>query len=113
MAVTANRAHQLDMGGKAPGSFAGDATTSYEEGLRIPPVRWYKGGTEDTDIFDIILSNVRYPHVQIGDFRAQLYSNLAGERRVLAFCEKYGVETFLATLEELKDYNGALDAQRD
>ena len=104
VAVTANRAHQLDMGGKAPGSFAGDATTSYEEGLRIPPVRWYKGGTEDTDIFDIILSNVRYPHVQIGDFRAQLYSNLAGERRVLAFCEKYGVETFLATLEELKDY---------
>ena len=36
----ANRAHHADLGGMAPGSMPPDATEIYQEGLRIPPVRW-------------------------------------------------------------------------
>ena len=36
----ANRAHHADVGGMAPGSMPPDATEIYQEGLRIPPVRW-------------------------------------------------------------------------
>ena len=40
----ANRAHHADVGGMAPGSLPPDATEIFQEGLRIPPVRWTPGG---------------------------------------------------------------------
>jgi N-methylhydantoinase B/oxoprolinase/acetone carboxylase alpha subunit len=105
VAMAANRAHQLDMGGMTPGGFAGNATEITQEGLILPPVKWYDGGKEVRDIFDIILSNVRLPNIQIGDFEAQLASCITAERRILDFCEKYGADTVIEILEELKNYS--------
>jgi N-methylhydantoinase B/oxoprolinase/acetone carboxylase alpha subunit len=34
-----NMGHCAEIGGKAPGSFASDATDVYQEGLRLPPVK--------------------------------------------------------------------------
>ena len=36
--------HVAEVGGKAPGSFAADATDVYQEGLRLPPVKLIEGG---------------------------------------------------------------------
>ncbi len=36
--------HLAEVGGKAPGSFASDATDVYQEGLRLPPVKLVEGG---------------------------------------------------------------------
>ena len=41
----ANKAHHTDVGGKAPGSIAGDSTELYQEGLIIPPVKFVKAGS--------------------------------------------------------------------
>jgi len=101
----ANRAHQLDMGGKVPGGFAGDATDIFQEGLRIPPVKWYEKGKERKDIKDIFLSNVRLPKDQEGDLNAQLASDISAERRVKALCAKYGVDTVKAVMSQIKDYS--------
>jgi N-methylhydantoinase B/oxoprolinase/acetone carboxylase alpha subunit len=101
----ANRAHQLDMGGKTPGSFAGDATEIFQEGIRIPPIKWFERGVERTDVFDLILSNVRLPRTQLGDFKAQLASVTVAERRVQALCAKYGVATVQAVMREIMDYS--------
>ena len=35
--------HLAEVGGKAPGSFAADATDVYQEGLRLPPVKLHRG----------------------------------------------------------------------
>ena len=35
--------HLAEVGGKAPGSFASDATDVYQEGLRLPPVKLHGG----------------------------------------------------------------------
>ncbi len=107
VAMATNRAHHLDVGGKAAGGFPGDATEIYQEGIRIPPVKWFRGGVENTDIFDTLLSNVRLPWIQIGDFRAQLASVLTAEQRILHQCHKYGVANFKKSIKPLKNYSEA------
>ena len=39
-----NIAHHADIGGMAPGSMAGGMTEIYQGGLRIPPIRLFRGG---------------------------------------------------------------------
>jgi N-methylhydantoinase B/oxoprolinase/acetone carboxylase alpha subunit len=104
IAFAANRAHQLDMGGKNPGSF-GDSTEIFQEGIRIPPIKWYDRGIEQRDIFDFLLSNVRLPRVQLGDFKAQLASDVVAERRVRNLCEKYNMNTVSSCMDEIMNYS--------
>jgi len=36
--------HMIDVGGRVPGSCAGDSTETYQESLRIPPIKLVAGG---------------------------------------------------------------------
>jgi N-methylhydantoinase B len=102
---SANKAHHSDVGGKAPGSMAGDATELYQEGIIIPPVKFIKNNVVDEEIASIILSNIRTPEIRMGDLRAQMAANLLGKRRVLEIIEKYGIETFRESVEEIMNYS--------
>ena len=65
-------AHQMDMGGAAPGSQkVHGVTESFQEGLRILPVRFCREGQVDQDILRLILGNVRVPDKVRGDMMAQ------------------------------------------
>ena len=76
-----NIAHHADIGGMAPGSMAGGMTEIYQEGLRIPPIRLFRGGTLDRDIMDLILLNVRVTEERRGDYNAQIAANRLAARR--------------------------------
>ena len=76
-----NIAHHADIGGMAPGSMAGGMTEIYQEGLRIPPIRLFRGGELDRDIMDLILLNVRVPEERRGDYNAQIAANRLAVRR--------------------------------
>jgi N-methylhydantoinase B/oxoprolinase/acetone carboxylase alpha subunit len=104
VAIGVNRAHHIDLGGKARAGFAGDATDLFTEGLIIPPVKWWRKGREDPDIGQLIYRNVRQPYVQKGDFSAQVASCITAERRLQGLCEKYGSDAVLECFEALKDY---------
>jgi N-methylhydantoinase B len=54
------RAHWPDIGSATPGSY-GAVTEIFGEGLRLPPVRLYRGGKPDPGIEAIIFANVRTP----------------------------------------------------
>jgi N-methylhydantoinase B len=101
----ANKAHHSDVGGKAPGSMAGDATTIYQEGIIIPPVKFLQGGKIDKSVAKMIMSNVRTPTVRMGDLRAQIAGNNIGLQRILEIIEKYGLTTFQKACEEILDYS--------
>ena len=101
----ANKAHHTDVGGRAPGSLAGDSTELYQEGLIIPPVRLVKGGEMDQELVGLIGSNVRTPSVQMGDIRAQVAANSTGIRRVLDLVESYGARTLADAEEEIMGYS--------
>ena len=105
IAYAANKAHHSDVGGKSPGSMAADATEIFQEGIIIPPVKLVKRRKVDRELANLILSNVRTPHVRLGDLRAQIAANLRGEKRVLELVEKYGVKTLEVAMEKIMDYS--------
>jgi len=105
VAFVANIAHQLDMGGAVPGGVAGGLTEIYQEGLRIPLVKLYRGGEEDLQIFDLISSNIRIPEKTMEDFRAQAATTMVGVKRVKSLVSKYGLDVFRECTRMLTDYS--------
>ena len=101
----ANKAHHTDIGGKAPGSIAGDSTELYQEGLIIPPVKLLKSGEIDSELIRLISNNVRTPDIQMGDLRAQIAANRTGIKRVQELVDNYGLETVQAVMESVMDYS--------
>ena len=53
--------HHDDIGGRVPGSMPGTATTVFEEGLAIPPVKFYDRGVRNDAVFTIVKRNTRVP----------------------------------------------------
>ncbi len=101
----ANKAHHSDIGGKAPGSMAGDATELYQEGVIIPPVKFVKKGEVDEELATLVLSNVRTPDVRMGDVRAQVAANFRGGRRMTELAETYGVAVLQEAVTQAMDYS--------
>ncbi len=99
----ANRAHHADVGGMTPGSMP-IATSVIQEGIRIPPVKLIRGGELDTDLWELILANVRTPEERRGDMEAQLAANRVGERRLQEMVNKYGTPEITAYMQELCAY---------
>jgi len=87
-------AHQVDMGGAAPGSQkVHGVTESFQEGLRILPVRLVRGGRIDEDILTLVLGNVRMPDKVRGDLLAQHTANLTAAARLERLFLDHGTET--------------------
>lgn len=101
----ANRAHHADIGGKEPGSLAGDSVEIYQEGLRLPPIRLWRQGTLDEDLRDVILSNVRTPEERWGDLRAQKAACNTGIERLGALCRRVGEDTLRGAMDEVLAYS--------
>jgi N-methylhydantoinase B len=104
VALVANMAHHVDVGGITPGSMATHATEIFQEGIRIPPVRLFAEGQECEDVLSLILTNVRTADKTRGDLLAQVAANRLGERRVLEVIEEWGLEKFEVSTAALVDY---------
>lgn len=100
----ANRAHHVDIGGMSPGSMP-LATSLYQEGLIIPPIKLVNKGKIDRRFMDLILSNVRTPGESEGDFSSQLMANITGSRRMDELIKKYSLEEVKFYAEELINYS--------
>ena len=97
-------AHQIDMGGRVPGSMACDSTEIYQEGLRLPPLRLYRAGVPEETVFRIIERNVRMPETVLGDINSQIAACRIGERGLTELVDRYGREGFENYREALLDY---------
>src|SRR5262245_3041567 len=94
----ASVAHWLDVGGVVPGNFNAKATESFQEGVRVPPVKLVRAGVLQQDIVDILAANSRVPQSNFGDLNGQLNAIDLGERRLSALLDEYGDETIAAAL---------------
>jgi N-methylhydantoinase B len=103
VAFAAVRGHYVDVGGSAPGSYTTATTDIYTEGLRIPPVRIFEEGVLNEDIVNVLQTNTRNSRERMGDLRSQYAGCLTAERRILAFCERYGAATLTEAMEEILD----------
>lgn len=97
-----NTGHWPDTGGSVPGGFSASATAVEQEGLRLPPVRLYKQGVLDEEIYAIICSNIRVADQRIGDVKAQAAALMVGEERLTALLDRYGDDVVRAAIAELR-----------
>ena len=97
-----NTGHWPDTGGAVPGGFSASATAVEQEGLRLPPVRLFKQGVLDPEIYSIICSNIRVADQRIGDVKAQAAALIVGEERLGALMDRYGDDTVSAAIAELR-----------
>jgi N-methylhydantoinase B len=95
-----NTAHKPDLGGKVPGTNAGDATDLFQEGLLIPPMRILRRGEPAGEIETIIRANTRTPEITWGDINAQIKTNSYGLTRFAELFDKYGTDKVLACWHE-------------
>jgi len=105
VALVANQAHHVDVGGYAPGSMPFGVTEIYQEGLQIPPLKLRHAGEVDEGVLDLILENVRTKFEVRGDLMAQIAANNVGEMRLCQLIEKHGFETFQTYLAAMMDYS--------
>jgi N-methylhydantoinase B len=103
VAYAAVRGHYVDVGGGGPGSYSAATPDVFAEGLRIPPIRIFEQGVLNQDIIDVLLSNTRNSTERLGDLRSQYAGCVAAERRLIAFCERYGVDTVDYAMKEMLD----------
>ncbi|MGH1361691.1 MAG: hydantoinase B/oxoprolinase family protein [Burkholderiaceae bacterium] len=97
-----NTGHWPDTGGAVPGGFSASATAVEQEGLRLPPVRLFKQGRLDEEIFAIISSNIRVADQRIGDVQAQAAALIVGEQRLNTLLDRYGDQTVRQAIAELR-----------
>lgn len=98
-----NTGHWPDTGGSVPGGFSASATAVEQEGLRLPPVKLFKRGALDKEIYSIICSNIRVAEQRIGDVKAQAAALMVGETRLSALLDRYGDDTVANAIAELRD----------
>jgi N-methylhydantoinase B/oxoprolinase/acetone carboxylase alpha subunit len=99
----ANRAHHSDVGGMSPGSMP-VAREVYQEGLIIPPIKLARRGRVVSDVWNLILANVRTPDEREGDLSAQIAANRVAEARLKHVVRRYGRPRAVAYARALQDY---------
>ena len=108
-----NTGHWPDTGGAVPGGFSASAISAEQEGLRLPPVKLFKRGTLDPEIYQIIASNIRVAEQRIGDVTAQASALLVGAERLGALLDRYGDATVAEAIAEMRGLARAADAGGD
>ncbi|HEV3070124.1 MAG TPA: hydantoinase B/oxoprolinase family protein [Solirubrobacteraceae bacterium] len=105
VAYAANRAHHLDVGGTMPGSFFSGATDNYQEGLRISPMKLFRGGERDPHLLQLVTENSRLPEQMRVDLESQVSANRTAIERVSELFHRYGEEMLRTAMHEAMAYS--------
>ena len=93
--------HQTDVGGRVPGSLPTDATSVFQEGIRIPPVKLYRKGEFQEDLLKMVLANTRMPEWCRADLIAIVASCRIAARRVNEICDRFGDDLYVSACSDL------------
>lgn len=88
VAFTACVFHHSDIGGRV----SSDNHDVFEEGLFIPLVKLYDGGTLNQSVMDMIRWNVRTPDEVVGDIRSQIAANHVCAEKITQMLRETGLE---------------------
>jgi len=98
----ANTGHWPDIGGMVPGGFSASATEVEQEGLRLPPIKFFKKGEMDQEILSVLMSNMRIADQRIGDIKAQAAALTTGDQRLTALVDRYGAGLVKQAINEMR-----------
>jgi len=100
--------HHQDVGGMAPGSIPTNATEIYQEGLRIPPLKYIEAGKVNETLEAMLRYNIRLSDTFMGDLNAQLSACKVGARRLGELCAAHGAALITRIFELLLDRSEAM-----
>jgi len=95
--------HHDDIGGAVPGSMPSHATSVFEEGLMVPPIRLWDAGVPNQAALKIMTRNSRMPDSLAADLDAECSACLMGARRLGELFDRYGVGTVEAAFDAIID----------
>ena len=95
--------HHDDIGGAVPGSMPSNATSVFEEGLMVPPIRLWDAGVPNRAALSIMTRNSRMPESLAADLDAECSACLMGARRLGELFDRYGVDTVESCFDAIID----------
>ncbi|TRD11101.1 hydantoinase B/oxoprolinase family protein [Erythrobacter insulae] len=101
IAYTAMFGHQSDIGGSVPGSMPIGASSIFEEGVRIPPVKIWKKGQYNDDLMKLVMHQTRKPDWCQADLNALIASCRVASKRVVEMAERFGDDVYVSATQEL------------
>jgi len=103
--------HHGDVGGRVAGSNAADSTETYQEGVRIPPLRLFDRGVQNETLIRMLDANVRLPGQLAGDLRAQLAACHIAEQGMIELAVKHGAGGMRVLIDALLDHTEKLSRE--
>src|SRR3989442_12655557 len=95
--------HHDDIGGAVPGSMPSHATSAYQEGIIVPPVRLYHAGRANADAIRIMTRNSRLPDSLRGDLDSEVAACRMGAERLADLFRRYGRAQVEACFDAILD----------
>lgn len=92
--------HQVDVGGRSPGSFSIEADDVFGEQPPMPPIRIVHKNVVQADVEDVYIRRSRQPKLLQLDLRAQIAANNVASKRIGELIAKYGADTVKAVIKE-------------
>lgn len=102
VAWVASIAHWGDIGGSTPGSMSTKSTEIVAEGLRLPIVRLFENGQQNSAIFDIVAANSRMPDFVKGDLWAQISAGRRAAGITRNLCERFGKNALRSAIADAR-----------
>ena len=94
--------HLPDIGGIG---FSATAREIYEEGLRLPPVKFLRRGEIDPWVRRLIETNVRVPEQTLGDIFANVNCTTVGGRMVKDLMDEYAIKDLHPLAQAMLDFS--------
>jgi N-methylhydantoinase B len=82
--------HAPDIGGRL---VSAEAHEVFEEGLRLPIMKFFRTGEVNADLELLIRANVRTPEETLGDLYAQVTGNEVGAASLVRLLEEFGLDS--------------------
>ena len=104
--------HNMDVGGITEGGLGLTATERIQEGLSMRGIKLCERGVVRKDVELTIKNMTRQPDLFMLEMSARMAANNAAEKRILATIEEFGLDAFMAIIDELPAYSEGLMRKR-
>jgi N-methylhydantoinase B len=103
--------HCTDVGGYAPGSIDMQNSEVFQEGLRLRPVKLFRRGALNEELWHVFADNCRIPSLDWGDITACVAALTRAEERLARLAERYGREQVVQAMDQTLDRSERLARQ--
>src|SRR2546429_2793490 len=90
-------------GGRVRGTSPDPATTVFEEGLAVPPIKLYGAGVRNDAVFTIVKRNTRVPEMLAADLDSEVQACVMGARRMEGLFARFGRQAVEACFQAILD----------